>query len=379
MRRCDLELSLVQGLLAAPGSTEGWERFLLQLCDALHGSAAKFIAHSLEPGGAITANVSVSVHTDPRAVDEYQHYWCRHDPWRNGMSPDVTAGTVLVGDTLISPSQISRTGFYNDFARRYGTTQCIAGILEMSPHVVSNISVNRTDRGRRFDTEDADLLQALMPQLQRALQLHRRLVGAEGIARRSMEALDRLSHAMLLLDAKGRVTFANGRAEQILRERDGLTLDHGELRAAGPADTAILRQMVAGAVATSRGTDTSSGGILSLGRPSGRRRLRVVVAPVAVNRGFFGADSAGAVVFVTDPERVAVPDEGTLRGLFGLTSAEAALTCLVAQGVTLDEAAARLGLRIETVRTRLKTIFEKTDTHRQVDLVRMVLLTALQP
>jgi DNA-binding CsgD family transcriptional regulator len=194
-----------------------------------------------------------------------------------------------------------------------------------------------------------------------------------------MEALDRLSHAMLLLDAKGRVTFANGRAEQILRERDGLTLDHGELRAAGPADTAILRQMVAGAVATSRGTDTSSGGILSLGRPSGRRRLRVVVAPVAVNRGFFGADSAGAVVFVTDPERVAVPDEGTLRGLFGLTSAEAALTCLVAQGVTLDEAAARLGLRIETVRTRLKTIFEKTDTHRQVDLVRMVLLTALQP
>jgi DNA-binding CsgD family transcriptional regulator/PAS domain-containing protein len=378
MDRRDLQLCLVQSLFAAPGSTEGWERFLLELCDALHGSAAKFIAHNLGPGSAITANVSVSAHTDPRAVDEYQRYWCRHDPWRNGMSPDVTPGTVLVGDTLISPSQISRTGFYNDFARRYGTTQCIAGILELSPHAVSNISVNRTDRGRRFDSDDADLLQALMPHLQRALQLHRRLVGAEGIAQRSMEALDRLNHAMLLLDRRGRVTFANGRARQILRDQDGLTLNHGELRAANPADTGTLRQAVASAVATSLGTATSSGGILSLGRPSGRRRLRLVIAPVAMHQGFFGADSAGAIVSVADPERVAVPDEGTLRSLFGLTPAEAVLTRLVAQGVTLEEAAARLGLRLETLRTRLKTIFEKTDTHRQVDLVRLVLLTASQ-
>jgi len=53
------------------------------------------------------------------------------------------------------------------------------------------------------------------------------------------------------------------------------------------------------------------------------------------------------------------------------------LTHLVAQGITLDEASARLGLRVETVRTRLKTIFEKTDTHRQADLVRLVLLSAV--
>jgi DNA-binding CsgD family transcriptional regulator len=50
------------------------------------------------------------------------------------------------------------------------------------------------------------------------------------------------------------------------------------------------------------------------------------------------------------------------------------LTRVLAEGATLDSAAARLGLRIGTVRTRLKTIFDKTGTHRQADLVRLVLL-----
>jgi DNA-binding CsgD family transcriptional regulator len=37
------------------------------------------------------------------------------------------------------------------------------------------------------------------------------------------------------------------------------------------------------------------------------------------------------------------------------------------------EAGERLGLRRETVRSRLKAIFEKTNTHRQGELVRLVL------
>ena len=63
-----------------------------------------------------------------------------------------------------------------------------------------------------------------------------------------------------------------------------------------------------------------------------------------------------------------------LRALYGLTAAEAVLTRLLVQGLPLAEAAAQLGVRVQTVRTRLKTIFEKTDTHRQAELVRLVLL-----
>ena len=79
------------------------------------------------------------------------------------------------------------------------------------------------------------------------------------------------------------------------------------------------------------------------------------------------------MVFVTDPERISVAGEDTLRMLFGLTGAEATLTRLLAEGVTLVEAGDRLGVGRETVRKRLKTIFAKTNTHRQAELVRLVL------
>ena len=56
-----------------------------------------------------------------------------------------------------------------------------------------------------------------------------------------------------------------------------------------------------------------------------------------------------------------------------MTPAEARLARLLVQGASLAAAQRDLGLRRETVRTRLKTIFEKTNTHRQSELVTLIL------
>jgi DNA-binding CsgD family transcriptional regulator len=63
--------------------------------------------------------------------------------------------------------------------------------------------------------------------------------------------------------------------------------------------------------------------------------------------------------------------------MFGLTPAEAALARLLAQGHSLTEAAAHLCVTRETTRSRLKNIFEKTQTHRQAELVRLLVTVQL--
>jgi DNA-binding CsgD family transcriptional regulator len=370
MDRRDLQLSLVQGLLAAPGSTEGWERFLLQLCDALHGSAANFMSHSFESGHT---SVSITARTDPRAVDEYQKYWCEQDPWRNAVAHPVEPGTVLLGDGLISSGQISHTAFYNDFGRRYGITQCIAGILEMSPQALSNISVNGTDRRRRFDSHDADLLGSLMPHVKRAIDVHRRLAGAELMAAHASAVLERLPHGVMLISATGAVVSTNRTADAILRARDGLALDRGELRAATPSITARLQSVLNAAVRTSRGVALDGATPLALPRPSGRRPLSVLVAPLPSARAALTSDAAAVALFVTDPDHVAMPDAETIRTLFDLTRGESELVSCIVAGLSLEQATAQLGLRPQTLRTRLKIVFQKTNTHRQAELVRLVL------
>jgi DNA-binding CsgD family transcriptional regulator len=65
-----------------------------------------------------------------------------------------------------------------------------------------------------------------------------------------------------------------------------------------------------------------------------------------------------------------------LRSHFDLTPAEARLALHLVAGETLRSAEAKLGITYETARTHLKSIFSKTGTCRQAELV-VVIVTAL--
>ena len=67
---------------------------------------------------------------------------------------------------------------------------------------------------------------------------------------------------------------------------------------------------------------------------------------------------------------------GALVPVQGSGTPGARLVHCLAEGLTIKESADRLGIELETVRKRLKVIFQKTDTHRQADLVRLALLCA---
>jgi len=67
----------------------------------------------------------------------------------------------------------------------------------------------------------------------------------------------------------------------------------------------------------------------------------------------------------------------TLRAMFALTRGESQLLLLLPEGLSLGQAAERLELATDTVRKRLKSIFQKTDTHCQADLMRHVLLSTM--
>ncbi len=83
-----------------------------------------------------------------------------------------------------------------------------------------------------------------------------------------------------------------------------------------------------------------------------------------------------AVLYVIDPEGDTGPDPETLQTLYGLTAAEAALAAELARGRSVDQIAERLGLSRHTVRGHLKAVFAKTGTHRQAELVGLLLRSA---
>ncbi len=67
------------------------------------------------------------------------------------------------------------------------------------------------------------------------------------------------------------------------------------------------------------------------------------------------------------------PPPAILAKTFRLTPAEAKLACVIARGASPGIAARELKISRETARNQLKSVFAKTDTHRQSELVALLL------
>jgi DNA-binding CsgD family transcriptional regulator len=67
------------------------------------------------------------------------------------------------------------------------------------------------------------------------------------------------------------------------------------------------------------------------------------------------------------------PSAAILAKTFRLTPSEAKVACIIARGAPPDIAARELKISRETARNQLKAVFAKTDTHRQSELVALLL------
>jgi DNA-binding CsgD family transcriptional regulator len=369
----DRLLTLIERVYAAAGDAAGWHDFLTDLFTSFHGSGAQFISHDFS---SHRASVAVTAGFAPEDIRTYETQWSTFDPW--ACSPAVRqlpSGSVAVGEQLVSHADMIRTVFYNEFGRHIDVVRCITGTIEIGDRRVSVLSVNRSEKRPPFGAEEAALLSHLMPHLQRGLQIHRRLAESLALADGSTRALDLLAHGILLLDSAGRVLFANRMAEEVLRARDGLTVRRKELFTARTAETPTLRALIASAIGTSSGDGTGAGGLMLVGRPSGRAPLRILVTPVARRHAMAGTEPCAACLFITDPERSPVPAAAHVQRVFGLSAAETRVAAALLDGESLERLADRLCISRNTARTHLRRLFAKTGTARQADLLRVLLGT----
>jgi len=83
--------------------------------------------------------------------------------------------------------------------------------------------------------------------------------------------------------------------------------------------------------------------------------------------------SVAALVLARAQERIDKAPPPDAQARFGLTEAEAALAAALAAGEALSAYAARRGVRVQTARNQLQSVFQKVGVNRQSDLVRRLL------
>jgi DNA-binding CsgD family transcriptional regulator len=179
-------------------------------------------------------------------------------------------------------------------------------------------------------------------------------------------ALDYLETGVLVLDCSLRIHFASAAAKRLL-ETGRLCARNGLLSSPEDSEATRLRRIV------KQCTEAASAGPVQMTF----HRLAEVddvlcLALVAVPAGGFTPDRPFVLVFAAKPCDDALPDIRQLRSQFGLTDAQAKLAIEIAKGEGLRASTRRLGIAMSTGRSHLKQIFQKTETRRQAELVRLI-------
>ncbi len=263
--------------------------------------------------------------------------------------------------------------FYLQYLRPLDLRYILAANLLTPNGVECALFVSRGHHGEDFDVAGRMLLGELLPHLKRALDLHAALDVLESERALYADAVDRLLVGTVILDEDGKVMKANDVAGRLLQARDGLCLSHGTLQANCPVENRKFRKIVEAAI-EAHGLAVSRSEVTTLTRPAAPTPLSVLVRPIPLSyRAEDKTRRPAVAVFIRDPAGSPRNTHASLRKLFRLTPTEIELALLMVDGLTLDEAAARLGIKKNTARAHLRGIFAKTGATRQAVLVKTLL------
>lgn len=314
--------------------------------------------------------LSATATFDDWAHASYTGYYRQRDVWALRMLAKP-APSVHHGMELIEQSALERSEIYADYYRKAGVHHALAGIFPIAGDL-GVVAMSRQRRGEEYDDQDRRRLNVLVPHLQRAIQIQQRLSAAEQQRALGFEIMEQLALGIVVVGVKSRILFANGVARHVLQTGDALSSAQGCLRARHRAHVPRLEKLLHDVVLTSVGRGTSPGEFVSLPR-SGKMPFPVLVAPYRPPLGADGHFLGAALVMFSDPRVQTTAPDKVIAEMFAISPAEARLASALIRGDSLVDYAGRIGISLNTAKTQMRQIFQKTGYNRQSDLIRAAL------
>ena len=352
---------LVSGIYAAAITPQHWEVAIREIHRTLGGTNSGLFSDR----GTSSVQNTVPV----EAAQSYAEHYHRLDRVLRAVERGPV-GAVRAGSELMP--LVRKSEFYRDWLRPLDIDDGLFIRLTDGSRPTCLI-VAAPGRTESFDTvERVKLVSGLVPHFQQALRTQDTLACLNQIHADLADALAAVRHGVIVVGPDWWVINLNTAAERILRAEDGLKMSSARIAATSMHADHMLHRALHAAL-TDDGSKIRSGQSFVCQRPSGKRPYVVHVLPLHHTSTDEISNNARALVLIIDPDQEPEPAAGLLRRLYDLTTTEADVALRIARGTDLKEISDELSVSITTVRKHLQHVFEKTDTHRQADLVRLVL------
>lgn len=186
------------------------------------------------------------------------------------------------------------------------------------------------------------------------------------------DTLDGLSVNVLLVKANGQIVHANASGHALLAHGQVLHATAGRLLATDPAASQVLKDAIS-AIGNGDAAVGNKGIAVPLRAHDGERYLaHVLPLTSGARRRASIAYAAVAAIFVHKAAFDAASPLETLARLYKLTPGELRVLVAVSDGGSVQDMAETLGIEKTTAKTHLRHLFQKTNTRRQADLIKLI-------
>jgi DNA-binding CsgD family transcriptional regulator len=365
-------LAVIEALYDAALDETSWPQALKELTDFTGSQGASFWV--LDASEQPRLPTFIALNFESNFIEDYLVNMARVDPTVQYLVRHPS--TPIVHDGLVIGDEEKDRHPYYDWHRSYSDTNFrMVGQVRPVPAVQAGVALHRTRQAGRFTPHDIDQFAILHRHLGNALAIGSRLGTLGAMQQCTTELLDGSPAAVLLLDERKRLAYANRHASVLSSSGDGIVLSAQGIILQRKQENERLQTLIAQALQLKTSAGVLFNGMMRASRPSGKRPYLILVSPVAKRYSALSALRPAVCIVIADPDRDMQFPLFRLQAAFGLTEAEARLAALLASGEELRFAAEKLGITYGTARTRLAEIFQKTETRRQAELMKILLTT----
>jgi DNA-binding CsgD family transcriptional regulator/PAS domain-containing protein len=359
----DVAVSL---LYETPLEENPWRRFLEFLLQRHRAQAVNLELQRPVPGDK-GVDFSAAAWDVSTPHDRYTSQYYASNPFRY---EEMVHGRAYLWSDFVDLRSFYTSDFYRSFCAPLGIEHAVCLCIESA--TLGRRAWLQIARGANrgpFRKAELASLRSLTPHIERVLRLLAKLGGLEHERQAYETTVNALAIGTMVLDQHGRALSSNEQATAVIDANPSLRLREGKLEITDRDENARLQGLIQRQL---RKPEPQRMSALSV-RASANRKLglllRAFPRPVARRTDRYPA----LIIYVADPQAHQLAPRELISQLFGLSASEARLTALLADGMTLVDAARIMSISLGSARTYSKRIFAKTGVRRQAELVRLVL------
>lgn len=353
-------------------SPEGFFPFLQRFVEVFQGHSASFSIYDIK-ASAVAGFWVVNI---PRsALESYVEEVGHRDALIETAMAAAESGELRFvasnldfTDAIPDIEEKMRAGY--TWLESYGANEACGAIAFKDDNYLNFFGIQRAKNQPEFTRQELAIFNQFLPHLNRAVGLYTKMSALrEGYSPEAL-ALQQIQRGILVFDATFKAVFKNAMAEEIIAQQGGMALSQeGVLLFSERAFSNRFAVGLADAVRASLQCTDTADTILSYRQ--GEHSLTMVISPLAAS-GEEESGRGGAMISLYDWSRRPTISTETIRQFFELSEAEARVSALLVEGRSPAEIAEHLSRTQHTIRSHLKSIFQKTNTNRQGELVALL-------